>query len=425
MRRISRLIVKNASVLVASATLLAACDFLEVADPGRYTDEALNTPIALEAVANGVENDVMTLVDDMALAQALLSDEYMHSGTWTEWEAIDNGEGRPGNSSDYGVQLTMVQRRTAAQRAQERFRTVLGDSANRTEIMARVIATEAWSNLLLGMHNCESPPGPGEAPVSDVEMYRRSIPIFTRAIEIARAAQSPAYEQMALAGRARANLLAGNLDAAAADARTLPDNFSYTAKFSDTPGPQNAIVTLTHPSRLKAGGLDQVHWGKIDTIAGFARDPWTNQLDRRLKVSHPAGARGADGTTPHFAEEKFTNVTDDILLTHGWEMRLIEAEVALRQNNLTLALQLINRVRANATLNAVSATTAAEVQRYLLWERFSQLFLEGHRANDLARFNLARDLGSNRATKFPLNTTELNLNSHTSGNTSGRCPSLT
>ncbi len=411
------------TVLVA---MVAACsDFLEVEDPGRYTDDALNTPTALEAVANGVENDVLVLVDDMALAQGLLSDEYMHTGTWTEWEAIDNGEGRPGNSSDYGVQAAMSQRRTAAQSAQARFLRVLGDTANRTEIMARVLAAEAWSDLLLGMHNCESPPAPGEAPVSDVEMYKLAIPIFTRAIEVARAARSTAYEQFATAGRARANLLAGNLAAALIDAQTLPDNFSFTAKFSDTPGPQNAIATLTHPSRLKAGGLDQVHWSKVDTIAGFIRDPWTNQHDRRLKFSHPARALGADGTTPHFAEEKFPLVTDDIPMTHGWEMRLIEAEVYMKQGNLAKAMELLNKVRANASLNPVTGTALADVQRYLLWERFAQLFLEGHRANDLARFGLARTLGANRASRFPLNTTELNLNSHTAGNAAGRCPTLT
>jgi hypothetical protein len=88
-------------------------------------------------------------------------------------------------------------------------------------------------------------------------------------------------------------------------------------------------------------------------------------------------------------------------------------------------MEQINKVRAHAGLEAVSGTTAEDVQKYLLWERFAQLFLEGHRANDLARFGLARDLGTNRATKFPLNTTELQLNSHTFGVTTGRCPART
>ncbi|MGH7459471.1 MAG: RagB/SusD family nutrient uptake outer membrane protein [Longimicrobiales bacterium] len=411
---------------LTTTLLLSACsEFLEVEDPGRYSDDAVNTPIALDALATGVESDVMTRIDDMVLAQGLLSDEYMHSGTWTEWEAIDNGEGRPGNSSDYSVQQNLLQTRTAAQRHQERFRSVMGDSAERSFHMARVVTWEGWTNLLLGMHNCESPPSPGAAPVPDLEMYRLAIPIFTRGITIARAAGNQEYERLATAGRARANLLAGNLPQALTDAQAIPDNFMFTAKFSIS-GPNNAVVTLTHRTRNRAGGLEQTHWSKVDTIAGFMRDPWSNQHDPRLRITRIAGARGVDGSTQHYNEEKYARPEDDIPVTHGWEMRLIEAEVFMKQNNLVRAMELINKVRANAGLDAVSGTTAADVQRYLLWERFAQLYLEGHRANDLARFGLTRSvLGANRSIKFPLNTTELQLNSHTGGRTTGRCPSLT
>ena len=410
--------------LVTTLTLSACGDFLEVEDPGRYTDDAVNTPIALDALATGVESDIMTRIDDMVLAQGLLSDEYMHSGTWTEWEAIDNGEGRPGNSSDYGVQQNLLQTRTAAQRHQQRFLSVMGDTANRSIHMARVVIWEGWANLLLGMHNCESPPSPGAAPVSDIEMYRLAIPILTRGIDLARSAGSTEYERLATAGRARANLLAGNLPQALTDAQAIPDSYMFTAKFSIS-GPNNAVVTLTHRSQNRAGSLEQMHWSKVDSVAGFMRDPWSNQLDPRLRITRIPGARGVDGSTQHFNEEKYQRPEDDIPITHGWEMRLIEAEVFMKQNNLVRAMELINKVRANANLSSVTATTAADVQRYLLWERFSQLFLEGHRANDLARFGLAGTLGTNRSTKFPLNTTELQLNSHTFGVTTGRCPTRT
>jgi hypothetical protein len=104
-------------------------------------------------------------------------------------------------------------------------------------------------------------------------------------------------------------------------------------------------------------------------------------------------------------------------------MRLIEAEVHMKKNNLPQAMTLINKVRAHANLAAVSATTAQEVQKYLLWERFAQLFLEGHRMQDLARFGLtAQEVGTGRPTKFAMDTGELNLNPNTLGKTEGRCP---
>jgi hypothetical protein len=91
-------------------------------------------------------------------------------------------------------------------------------------------------------------------------------------------------------------------------------------------------------------------------------------------------------------------------------------------------MTLINRVRANAQLNAVTATDPAKVQEHLLWERFSQLFLEGHRLYDLHRYNLARTvLGTSQATdglwptQYPLDGSEITLNPNTKGSLEGRC----
>lgn len=411
----------GAVAVLAIASATACSDFLEVQDPGRFTDESLNTPIALAAVANGAESDMWAVYDDFAMFNGLLSDEMMHVGTWQQWDDMDKGKLGPAIGTDNGVHSTMTVRRTAAQKAQERFETVMPDSANRTELMARMLAVEGWLNLMLGMHACESPKEANGDILTDVQMYELAIPVLTEAITVAKAASSPDYERFATAGRARAKLLSGDLAGALADAQTIPDAWKYVAKFSETNGPNSTIAQLSYATRLKAGSLDQVHWAEVDTVAGYMKDPWTGALDKRLAFSR----RGlsANGITPNFNQEKFKNLGDDINMASGWEMRLIEAEVHMRQNNLGQALTLINKVRANAQLAAINPTTAADVQKALLYERFAQLFLEGHRANDLYRFNLVTSiLGPGRATKFAMNTDELNLNPNTNGNTAGRCP---
>jgi hypothetical protein len=69
-----------------------------------------------------------------------------------------------------------------------------------------------------------------------------------------------------------------------------------------------------------------------------------------------------------------------------------------------------------------TATTAAQVQDALLWERFINLYLEGQRMNDLHRFNLVRSvLGPNRPTKHPLTSNEILLNPNVNGSLQGRC----
>jgi hypothetical protein len=406
--------------LLGVATSVACSDFLNVEDPGRYTDEALNSPAALNAVANGVEADMQGQYDDFASFHGLLSDELMHTGTWVQWDDMDTGKLGPAIGTDNGVHSSLIQRITAAKKAQERFATVLADSANRSVVMARMIATEGWVNLLMGMHACESPKEAGGAVVPDTEMYDIAISVLTNAITVAKAANSVEYERFATAGRARANLFANKLDAALADAKTIPDTYVYNAKFSDT-GTNNNLSAFTYRTRLKAGGLDQRRWATIDTIAGFMRDPATGELDKRVAVTR--AGNGADNVKKFYAQEKFKNLSDDIAMTSGWEMRLIEAEVYMKKNDFTNALAMINKVRANAGLAPVTGTTQAQIQTHLLNERFAQLFLEGHRATDIARFGLtATVLGTGRAIKFALTTDEINLNPTIAGKATGRCP---
>jgi hypothetical protein len=427
MNWISKALRKTArAALAVSLVSAAACsDFLEVQDPGRFTDESLDNPLALPAVANGVESDLWAAFDDFAMFGALFSDEMMHTGTWQQWDDMDKAKIAAGIGVDNGVFSSLVQRRKAAQEAQIRFERVLGAGATSSDLMARVIAAEAFSDLLLGMQYCEAPKEANGEIINDIALIQQSIPNFTRALTVATAANSAQYVKVATAARARAKLLTNDLAGALADAQAITDNaWVYQAKFSETinVAPNNVIANFAYYTRLKAGALDQVHWAEVDTVAGFMRDPWTGALDRRLPITR----RGlsANGITPSFNQEKFKLLGDEITMLSGWEMRLIEAEVYMRQNNLVLALQRINQVRANANLAPVAATTQAEVQNYLLRERFAQLFLEGHRASDLARFNLITGLlGPGRATKFAMDIAEYQLNPHVNGVMAGRCPS--
>jgi hypothetical protein len=409
------------ALVLGGLTVIACSDFLSIEDPSRFTDEALDTPLALNAVANGVEADLLQQVDDFGWTFGHMSDELIHTGTWNPDADVDKGRSPSVLGGSGGFQSNLLARRTAAQNAQLRFVKVLGDSANRTVLMARVVAIEAWANLYMGMFNCESPKEPNGAIVPALEMLKLSIPLFTKAADIAKIANSQTHERWAIAGRARAKLFSGDLDGALADAALIPDNFVYSAKFSAT-NAGNTLVSFAYRARLKAAGLDVHHRAKVDTIAGFVRDPYTGQNDRRLNITHQPNERGADGVTQYYNQEKFKNLEDDIVQVSGWEMRLIEAEAYMRKSNLPQAMIQINKVRANAGLDAVTATTAAKVQEHLLWERFAQMFLEGMRMYDLHRFNLVGTvLGAGRPTQYPLDGSEITLNPNTLGSLEGRC----
>jgi hypothetical protein len=411
--------------VVACVVATSSCeDFLEVEDPSRFRDEDLDTPLGLQAVVNGVEADLLQQVDNNGWTFGQMSDELIHTGTWNPDADIDRGRSPSQLGGSGGPQSNLLQRRTAAQKAQERLLRVMGESANTSLHMARVVNVEAWANVYMGMFNCESPKAPLDSIVSSVKMFALAVPVFDRAETVAKAAGSVPQQRWAIGGRARAKLFAGDYAGALQDAQQLPSDFAYTAKFDNTYS-SNTLVSFAHRSRLKAAGLDSRHFTQVNATSGdtlFIRDPYTQELDPRLKFSRLPGETGADNSTTYYNQEKFDDVADDINVVSGWEMRLIEAEVHWRQGNLAQAVTLINQVRAHAGLSPVVATDSAKVQEHLLWERFAQFYLEGMRMYDLHRFGLVRAvLGADRPTQYPLDGSEITLNPYSAGSFTGRC----
>jgi tetratricopeptide (TPR) repeat protein len=411
MRRTGRL-----AIAAAIAAMAVGCDLdsvLEVSDPSRFTSEDLDAAIALPAVANGVEGDLHLAIDDIAIQTGLLSDELMHTGTWTQYEDDDVGRHRPGVGSSV-AQGNLFGVRTAAREAEERFNRVMGDSAGRTKLMAQVTAAAGWANLLVAMVNCEGVAEPLGPAVSDTAMYEAAIPLLQRAVSVAQAASEPLYENFSRAGLARAYLMIGRYDEALAEAQKVPNGFEYAARYSEA-GTSNALVTLNHYTENKAAGLDSRRWPQTDTTGAkdIFLDHFSGQEDPRVPLVHRVGTRlGVDGVKKFFSHNKYTNRGADIAMTHWREMRLIEAEVYWQKTQYAQAIAKMNEVRSSVGLPDLdNPNTRDGVLDYLLEERFATLFLEGQRANDLYRFNLFPEvIGTGYNTKFILNTGEIQNN---------------
>jgi hypothetical protein len=422
---ILRRTVRLAAVMALAAGAGACDDLLEVADPSRYTSDGLDDPLALPAVANGVEGDLHFAIDDIVIHTGLLGDELMHTGTWTEYEDSDRGRYRPGDTNRV-AQNNLVGILTAAAKAEERFIRVLGDTASRTKLMAQVTTMAGWAPLLMGMTNCENVVEANGPVISDSATIQFAIPLLTRALEIAQSANQTLYATLARAGRARAYLMTGQYDNALTDAQAVPNGFSYGARFSES-SVSNSLVTLNHYTENKAAGLDSRRWNQVDTtVAGgdVFLDKWTNEPDPRVQIVHRVGNRlGVDGVKKFYSQNKYKTRNDDIPITHWREMRLIEAEVYWRKGDFANAIARMNQVRADAGLDDLTNPgTSAGVFEMLLEERFATLFLEGQRAHDLYRFNLFGSvIGTGHSTRFPLHPNEF-LNNPNAGGRVRSCP---
>jgi SusD family len=398
-------------VLVGGISACDLNDVLQVSDPSRYTDEGLDDPNALPAVANGVEGNLQFSMANIVINTGLLGDELMHTGTWSGYEDSDLGRHRPPPANGFAIASnSLLGVRTSAEKAAERFQRVkdANPSIDITKFMAQATLTIGWSNLLMAESECEGVETPGGEAVADSEMYQEAIRTLTTAIDVAKAGNQTQYERASRAGRARAYLMVGNYDAALADAQQIPAGFAYNAKYSES-STSNSLVTLNHYTENKAAGLDRRRWSQVDTTSADGKDyfidMWSGMPDPRVQLVYRTGNRlGVDGKNPFYSQNKYKTRGDDIPITHSNEMRLIEAEVYWKKGDFATAIAKMNVVRQGVGLpDLTDPGTSQGVLDRLLEERFATLFLEGQRANDLYRFNLFPSvIGTGYNTKFPL-----------------------
>lgn len=419
------------AALVAVVGLAACDDLLTVSDPQRYTSEDLDD--ALPAVANGVEGAVHEVIDTWVVYQSLLADVYEHTGTWQGYDETDHGRFQYGISAMDGTMNSLLRARWFAESAEERFKGVLGDAeAARSPLTAQARLGGAMADLYIGAAWCEAPAVSDGPAVPDTEILKQAITKFTATEEVANAAGKKDIATAAIAGRAQANLLLGNYEAAAGDARKVPDGFNYGAKFNNQSA--NWVVTVTTATFNEAAGLRWKWWPLIDLSPSgptFMRDPYTNELDPRKPV-HWDGDRATDNITPHYSQWKYTVETDDIPMVHADGMRLIEAEALMRKNDYAGAMAILNKLRANVGLSPIATpTSATEMRDILLSERDAETFMEGWRAVDLWRFGITKEIfaamndperpASGRPIKFSMSDTEALYNNNISDDLAQRC----
>jgi hypothetical protein len=428
--------------LVAMLVTPSACkDILKVEDPQTFGNSDLDDPAILAAVADGVEGIFQQTYDDAIVYAGLMSDEIEDTSTWVAWADMSNGVFTPnyaGGTTDFaGPQNELLRARFAAIDATARFERVLGkDAASKSKIMAQVKATEAWSDLINAMDYCEAPIVAGGPRQPDSELLKATLTKFNDALTVATASGTAGadYVAWARAGRARVNLFLGNYDAALTDATAVPAGYRKQALYAEgvsTHFPGNQL----HTNRNRSGSLRSVWWPMVDTSNNAVatnvqavKDPWTLREDNRMQVLHPRGRLGVNNRTRHYSIQKYADRASPITITSKREMNLIEAEAYWRKGQLAQAIDALNRNRTTAPANlpAFDATglSADAVFQRILSERFAELFVEGHRLNDLARFNLVKDrLGAGRSLKFPLSRTEI-LNNASMKEGEATCPKI-
>ena len=362
-----RLLAVGVGLIFASA----ACDqILEVSNPGDVTEEGLQGEEALPVVVNGVYGDLQDAYDEVVQFAALFTDELVHSGSFPSFAQVDDRAITPPNVEMEDIYTESGTARFTADRAVTNIREVLGAEAESSGLLALALAFGGYSRILLADNFCQITLDVGP-PLSPAEVYGQAIDLFTQAIQVAQAAGADSTLNLALVGRARARLNAGDLGGAAADASQVPADFVFVIDYSDnSEREENELVIFTRDRREMSVG-----------------EPFRNTGDPRVPVC--AGAPGApnecpfategefgpDNQTPLFVQLKYADVTSDIRLASAKEAALIAAEAAGQD---------------------------------VAQERSFELWLEGHRLADMRRRNDPFLQGGDSC--FPIPQSELDTN---------------
>lgn len=378
------------TVGLSSALLLGACD---VTNPGPVPDESVSLPASQQGLVTGAVRRMSELMGYGTYSMALLSREIFPGGQIGAFghSVIEQG-GHLIPANDLGYWNDAQQARYIAETAILRFNAEgstdnLLYQAHLWAGFAYRVMGEWWCDAVIGPED-PTDPTPGTYEAGTAGYFNRAVDNFTDALGYAATDEE---RFAAYAGRAQAYAGLGQWASAAADAAAVTDNdFVFFVPYD---GLEQAIYnTLYWANRSTPYRSYSMHFT-------WAKELWESEGDPRVRVvENPAlplavGSLSGYGPVPWSNQTKYPDVGTDQRLVSGWEMRLIEAEAILQQNQAFAgAMTLINEVRTRTIetgtppLAAATAGNADEAWTALKHERAVELFLEGRRLYDERRW---------------------------------------
>lgn len=377
------------SVVVTLAMVMcaafAACDILDVENPQAISPDDLENEEAAAGLANGAAATFADAYAQVVVMSELAADAVIWISSQTGLERLDQGLWLASNPDiDASYNLLSVARWTG-DNAVENLQDILSDPGSSTEL-ARSYFYSGFSLLLLG-DTFERFTMDGGAPRPDTEAYELAVDRFSDAFDVAQAAGDPQLAAAALGARARAHhslgIATGSSDAYAA---ALDDAQSALALDAVDPG-FAFTLTFEQPARPNLWRFRMQDERDVGVGRPFRErtDPVSGDPDPRVPVSDFVGM-SSNGRDSVFLQQKYLTTAADVALVKWEELKLIEAEVLWREDDLAGAADAIDAVRSQAGLSTFDSSDSQEIRDQLIYERSAVFFLEGRRWPDARRF---------------------------------------
>ncbi len=419
-RRMFRLMLAAAAL----ALPLSACEnVLEVTDPDIVTPDNLVDEVGLQTLRNGALGE-FTLAysgggqtDNIISTTGLMTDEWMHSGTFTTRFQMEVRNMPDDNGSLAGVFRRLQQARNSLESTASKLQA--GTNAATDGRIAEMLMYAGFTYLAFGENYCNGvpfslQPETGEtefgSPETNVQIFDRAIARFNSTL--AESAASDDVANAARVGLGRALVNKGDYAAAASAVASVADGFVKVHNHSSNSANQrNSIFEYNvRIGRWSLGDSEGINGLNFRT----AGDPRIQSaLCEGCAFDKSEQVPGTPNLTDNWWLTNYTTRDDPVRLATGIEARLIEAEALLSAGDAPGWLAKLNGLRAQypalasivrgdpaGTLAPLAdpGTLDSRIDLHFR-ERAFWLFSTGSRLGDMRR--LIRQYGRDSETVFP------------------------
>lgn len=406
--------------LTALVLVLAGCDgLLDVENPTNLQDSDLSAPMLETALSGSAEGNLAGPYSTAVVYGELLGDQIFHPAMQDYGILIDTGFRRRDNVMVAQAYTTMASARWIADDMVTRLTEMVADPSRHQGVAASYY-WGAIARLTMAMYFEEVTYDAG-APITPAKAIADAVERLTSAAQVAKAGGNSNLEAGAYGSLARAYrslyyeklhygsgpdpALFQQAESFARQAISTKADFLVNIRYGQ-PGATNGIY----------GNLNVDFYHRMAPWYAGRKDPVSGQADPRIVVSgsETPGARG----DPRFWQGKYKSLGDPLPVSRAAEAELIIAEARLLAGDLPGAVEWINRVRTKAGLPDFASSNATEIRTQLIYERDTELWLEGRRMEDHRFYEVlpARWADVNKSEgvhgRYPVSDQEKNNNSN-------------
>ena len=405
----TKLLASARPVIVLALIAFGGCDLrdtlLEPQQPGIIGPDAVGSPTAADALRKGAIDRLRRATEGdnnggLWTMSGLLADEWKSGDTFVQRVETD---GRTMQNNNAELIEEYQEQHRARQSARDAIAALLEYLPTPLRYQAEMWWVMGYAELNLADNWCNGVPYSRledgvpiyDAPKTSAEGLVLALSHLDSALALATETDTAAVtvRRAVQLTRARVLLAQGQFNEAATAAATVPTAFRYLQSHSLTTF-DVANWSLNNSQRRWVVGDSFDVTGLIQNAIPFASagDPRVPAVGQ--SVSSSAG-RAFDNTTP-FVQTTIWTRTDNVPILSGIDARLIEAEAALRANDIAGMMTILNTLRGsaqylsssyNSPVMAALATPADQASAATLFfrEKAFWQFGRGYRLSDLRR----------------------------------------